>query len=90
MPGGGVVFDASVKGAGLGALEERFFVLNATIRDEIGERVRYGDHVAFRSRLAREKCLGVRDGAKHDAYDRSVCLPLFRAPRTRNSDIYIR
>ena len=63
--GEAVAFAASVAGLGLGRREERFVVVNALLRDDRG-RVKYGDLVAFRSRLAREKCLGARDDADRD------------------------
>ena len=57
-----VVFDASVGGLNLGAADERFVVCNAMVRDDKG-LVRYGDVVGLKSRLARGRCLGVRDAA---------------------------
>ena len=42
--------------------DERFVVCNAMVRDDKGP-VRYGDVVGLRSRLARGRCLGVRDAA---------------------------
>ena len=44
------------------AADERFVVCNAMVRDDKGP-VRYGDVVGLRSRLARGRCLGVRDAA---------------------------
>ena len=57
-----VVFEAAVGGLNLGAADERFVVCNAMVRDDKGP-VRYGDVVGLRSRLARGRCLGVRDAA---------------------------
>ena len=64
-----VVFEAAVGGLNLGAADERFVVCNAMVRDDKGP-VRYGDVVGLRSRLARGRCLGVRDAAfagEHEA-----------------------
>ncbi|KAJ8607282.1 hypothetical protein CTAYLR_009519 [Chrysophaeum taylorii] len=53
-------FVAAVTGLGLGDREERLVVLNAKLREDRGP-IRFGDAIALRSRLAREKCVGSAD-----------------------------
>eukprot|EP00633_Aureoumbra_lagunensis_P008669 CAMPEP_0197307028 /NCGR_PEP_ID=MMETSP0891-20130614/4464_1 /TAXON_ID=44058 ORGANISM="Aureoumbra lagunensis, Strain CCMP1510" /NCGR_SAMPLE_ID=MMETSP0891 /ASSEMBLY_ACC=CAM_ASM_000534 /LENGTH=810 /DNA_ID=CAMNT_0042790001 /DNA_START=228 /DNA_END=2657 /DNA_ORIENTATION=+ len=51
-------FVTRLGGLGLGQGEERFLVLNARVRDDTGI-VRYGDIIALRCRMARDRCLGL-------------------------------
>ena len=72
-----VVFEAAVGGLNLGAADERFVVCNAMVRDDKGP-VRYGDVVGLRSRLARGRCLGVRDAAFAGEDEApALCAPMF-------------
>lgn len=53
-------FVGAISGLGLGEREERLVLTNAKLREDRGP-VRFGDAIALRSRLAKEKCLGTGD-----------------------------
>lgn len=53
-------FVGALSGLGLGEREERLVLTNAKLREDRGP-VHFGDAIALRSRLAKEKCLGSCD-----------------------------
>jgi len=72
---GEVHFGAAVDGIGLGSREEAFELCSAR-RDAAGAPhavfARYGDAVALRSRLARQKCLGADGGGGGARFTRNL------------------
>ena len=87
-------FVATATGLGLGNREERFVLLNAKVREDRGH-VRFGDMVALRSRLAREKCLAANDADDEVGFLRSLVgnaerweiVPVAGSPKRRGDAV---